>query len=196
MHGMITARLAPSADDRRAIAGRSQKLANSIAPGHPQDIRVALTALKAAFPAQQVDENTAKMEARLLMEAVSRFPAWAVSKVCEKFITGQVPRKTNFAPTIAEIVPLCEAETVEVRLEIARIERILKAEVVSEPTEDSAARAAIVERELRKFGKGWGIREEIPKEPEITPAEACMSTLGISQAEFDAIPGRKTVGVR
>lgn len=190
MHLSISARLAPSADERRALAGRHRALVRSIDAGHPQDIRTSLTALKAAFPAQQVDEQTAKMEARLLMEAVSRFPAWAVAKVCEKFITGQVPRKTNFAPTIAEVVPLCEAETMEVRLEVARIERILKAEVVQEPTADSEARAAHVEKVLKQFGKGWGIREEKPAEIRVSPQEACIETLGITREQFDAIPDR------
>jgi hypothetical protein len=134
-----------------------------MSPASARSIVGIITGMKTGLASPALDEQTADAEMTILVEALSSYPEWALSKAAMRFLKDRV-RGTNgkfrepYFPKVPELVRECEAQLTEARVEAARIERILKAEIVEVPTEaERAASFAAIDNAVKGFMEACGM---------------------------------------
>jgi hypothetical protein len=139
LKAVISSALAPSPRARQALAHRRSEIAACLRPTSERHIVGQITKMKVALASPALDEKTAQAEVRVFIEALANFPDWAISRAALRFIRDEVrepngKKRGPYFPKAPEMVRECEALLTEARVEAARIDRILNAEVVDAPS--------------------------------------------------------------
>jgi hypothetical protein len=129
----IPAALALTSEQREAIACCLEELDERLAPATEREVGARFAALLLAFPAQPLSEAAAKVRAGAYFEALAGEPAWAIGRACRRWLRAEVEgvlgaANLAFAPSPPQLRRLVEAETLPVRHQAARLEKLLRAE--------------------------------------------------------------------
>lgn len=171
-HKLISAGLAPLEHERAALEDRKRHLLASLAPPTSDEARGALAkivaALLGAFPTYGADREDAKITVSLIVRALDDVPVWSVQKAAGLYLKNL--QKTRWNPERAPTAPQIRAEaklvTLDVEVELHRLEQVLGAEIVdSETTEDERKAAVAHWNELKaQMGRSNVIAERTDEE--------------------------------
>ncbi|MDF2994479.1 MAG: hypothetical protein K0R27_116 [Xanthobacteraceae bacterium] len=147
----IPAALALTSEQRQAIACCLEELDERLAPATEREVGARFAALLLAFPAQPSSEAAAKVRAGAYFEALAGEPAWAIARACRRWLRGEVEgvlasANLAFAPSPPQLRRLVEAETLPVRHQAARLDKLLRAEPEGGAALSGERRAAMAAR--------------------------------------------------
>lgn len=123
-----------------------------------------------------------------LLDLLREFPAWAIIDGCTKITQDQhsltPPFNPNFGPSDNQVYQVVAGVVVPYRIKLTQAQALLSAPV-EQKVEDDGPRETWEEAKADLARKGFQFSEK-PKANEI--ATSVIAKLGISQAEWDAIP--------
>ena len=131
----------PTEEQRIALLERRAEIDEGLVGADDITIRERVGALKAVMASAQAGAETVAIAKQAFIAVLHRYPAWAVSEACARFLDGRVGNKV-YAPTPAEIAEVCRGLIADALTERARINAILDAEVYQAPTEAERAEVA------------------------------------------------------
>lgn len=193
-HKLISAGLAPLEHERAALEDRKRHLLASLAPPASDEARAALAktvaALLGAFPTYGADREDAKITVSLIVRALDDVPVWAVKRAAGLFLKN-LP-KTRWNPERAPTAPQIRAEaklvTLDVEVELHRLEQVLGAEIVdSETTEDERKAAVAYWNELKaQMGRSNVIVQRTDEEIAQERAEQLRANEAVERRDAEA----------
>lgn len=131
----------PTAEQRGALLDRRAEIDVGLVGADDITIRERVGALRAVMASAQAGAETVAIARQAFIAVLSRYPAWAVTEACTRFLDGRAGNKV-YAPTPAEIADVCRGLVADALTERARINAILDAEVYQAPTEAERAEVA------------------------------------------------------
>lgn len=120
---------------------RRAEIDDGLAAADDDTIKEKVGALRAVMASAQASVETLTIARQAFIAVLSRYPAWAVTEACTRFLDGRAGNKV-YAPTPAEIADVCRGLVADALTERARINAILDAEVYQAPTEAERAEVA------------------------------------------------------
>ncbi|TXN26852.1 hypothetical protein [Methylobacterium sp. WL19] len=150
----------PTAEQRGALLDRRAEIDVGLVGADDITIRERVGALRAVMASAQAGAETVAIARQAFIAVLSRYPSWAVTEACTRFLDGRAGNKV-YAPTPAEIAEVCRGLIADALTERARINAILDAEVYQAPTE--AERAEVVRRHqafVEETARAAGIRRQ------------------------------------
>lgn len=114
-----------------------------LSPACPEQIIEVVRDLFAAAPQQGVTPDVMRTRYRVFAEALSDMPAWAIREAARKWIKGEAPGNTAFAPSPGELSRLALAETLPHRALIEKLRRIQSARPLEQMTRTPETKAKI-----------------------------------------------------
>lgn len=132
----ISDRLAPCADERRSLEARRALVSRSLEPSSAGDVGELIAAMMMGFGGARLSAAEAKRTTALYVSQLSRFPLWAVKQACEEAMRSGAA----FAPSVAELAKAADQAIRAASDEIAKINRVLNANVYHEPDDSEKAR--------------------------------------------------------
>jgi len=133
----------PTAEQRGMLMERRAEIDDGLRGADEDSIREKVGALRAVMASPQASVSTLEIARQAFIAVLQRYPAWAVTEACVRFLDGRVGNKV-YAPTPAEIADVCRTLVAEPLTERARINAILDAEIYRAPSE--ADRVLVAER--------------------------------------------------
>ncbi|NEU14648.1 hypothetical protein G3T14_21425 [Methylobacterium sp. BTF04] len=131
----------PSAEHRAMLMERRAEIDDGLVGADDITIRERVGALRAVMASASAGAETVAIARQAFIAVLQRYPAWAVTEACTRFLDGRSGNKV-YAPTPAEIAEVCRTLVAEPLTERARINAILDAEVYQAPTEADRAEVA------------------------------------------------------
>lgn len=131
----------PTAEQRGALLDRRAEIDVGLVGADDIAIRERVGALRAVMASAPAGAETVAIARQAFIAVLSRYPAWAVTEACTRFLDGRAGNKV-YAPTPAEIADVCRGLVAAALTERARINAILDAEVYQAPTEAERAKVA------------------------------------------------------
>lgn len=127
----LPARLAPTDEQRQAMAVRVEQIDRWLAPSRQAAIIRAVGLVRGAMavPTGASDEVFS-----VFVEVLKPFPEPVVEDVCRKFLDGRLGNRV-YAPTPAEIAHECRLSVADALAERGRIMLVLDAEVYETPSD-------------------------------------------------------------
>ena len=173
---LISASMAPTADERRTLQARRVDLMDALAPGDGEGIKQAIRALKGGFPTYGIDAVGAAFQTEFYVKALADFPLWAVHEACARFRDGrnETPWNARECPSSAQMAHECRAIISPVQDEIRPLADVLDAEVVPDANPDAQKRLSAVlqwEQEIRPAIKNTGKPQNVQQDAEKKLAE-------------------------
>jgi hypothetical protein len=160
----IPAELAPTPNERQALAGRSRDLQGWLVPAETVRIRTMVAALLAGYPSGRAHKDNPDKVLDMFVRALQDVPGWAVAAACAAWNRGDYPGKREGyspAPSPADLRELALAESKVAREEKTKIDAIIKAEVVEEVSPEARERIAAGLKALAaRIGSGTDAEEE------------------------------------
>lgn len=153
-------------------------------------IRERVGALRAVMASASAGAETVAIARQAFIAVLQRYPAWAVTEACTRFLDGRVGNKV-YAPTPAEIADVCRILVAEPLTERARINAILDAEVYQAPSEADRAEVArrhqeFVEETARRADARRRQPADARPQPDAAEREAALRDLEARKAAIEA----------
>lgn len=124
----------PTGEQRQMLMDRRAEIDVGLVGADDITIRERVGALRAVMASAAAGAETVAIAKQAFIAVLQRYPAWAVTEACTRFLDGRVGNKV-YAPTPAEIADICRGLIAEPLTERARINAILDAEVYQAPSE-------------------------------------------------------------
>lgn len=148
---------------------RRAEIDDGLAAADDDTIKEKVGALRAVMASPQASVETLTIARQAFIAVLGRYPAWAVTEACTRFLDGRAGNKV-YAPTPAEIAEVCRGLIADALTERARINAILDAEVYQAPTEAERAEVARRHEEfVRQTARAADAR--VSAKPVPSPAE-------------------------
>jgi hypothetical protein len=136
-----SAACAPTGEQREMLLARRAELDAGLTGCDDATIRECIGMLRAVMASQQLGPDALQLARAAFIQVLGQYPSWAVKEACNRFLDGRAGNGT-YAPTPAEIAPICRTLTADALGERAQINTILDAEVYALPSEEDRKRVA------------------------------------------------------
>lgn len=160
----ISAELAPTINERQALAGRARDLQGWLVPADTVRIRTMVAALLAGYPNGVAHKDNPDRVLDMFVRGLQDVPEWAIASACAAWNRGEYPGKRegySRAPTPADLRELALGECKGARDEQTKIRAILAADVVEEVSPEARERIAKGLKDLAaRIGSGSDAEEE------------------------------------
>ncbi len=134
----IPAAAAPSAEDRQRMDRRLGAVEAWLAPAPAEIVTRGVGSLQQVLASQAIGEDGRRIARGLYIDALARYPAWAIEQVVQQYANGHLGDR-RFMPSPGdmahEVRKLIEPQVAE----RARLIRILDAEVITAPADTLSA---------------------------------------------------------
>lgn len=170
---------APTGAERSALALRATELKGALSPTVSGVVVKMISAMRQWFPTQRDADFDALL--KTYVATLSPLPEWAIAEVCRRYTDGKSGDGT-FAPTPAKMAKEIRALLVGHQEQLAKIERILNAEIAREEPPEVKARMLVGFEELRRE---IGVGGLPPEEAEAKQKERSERIKAENQARID-----------
>lgn len=161
-HFSICESQAPTGTERQVMEARRNELKDALQSGDPSKIKTEIEWLKAGFPSYGVDDMSAQVQVGIYVEALAKFPVWAVHEARCRFRDGRnvTPWRSSECPTSAQMAAECRAIVEPVRDELTPLNDVLDAQTYPEPDPGYAKRLAAVMKWEQEIRPGMAAKEQ------------------------------------
>jgi len=146
----------PNATQRASIESRIDEIEAALAPASLRDLTLAVGEMFTVYPSNlSVEANKLKIAG--FAQDLAGLPLWAVRQAASKWRRGEANGDVRFAPSVGEWRRLAEAQTLDHRMQITKLRRLLSAEPISRERPSKEARervAANIGDILAKLSEG------------------------------------------
>jgi hypothetical protein len=143
---MIPADLALSEEQRRQVEIRVHELGEAEIACDVDHTMAVVVELLEAFPAAKLSEDQARRKAKGYMTALENVPTWAVAEAGRRWLQARAgPQNYDFAPTPPRLREVADEVLSQPRAQRHVLQRLLKAQPMSEEKEDPETRRRITE---------------------------------------------------
>ena len=152
----LPATMMPNATQRASIESRIDEIEAALAPASLRDLTLAVGEMFTVYPSNlSVEANKLKIAG--FAQDLAGLPLWAVRQAASKWRRGEANGDVRFAPSVGEWRRLAEAQTLDHRMQITKLRRLLSAEPISRERPSKEARervAANIGDILAKLSEG------------------------------------------
>jgi hypothetical protein len=138
--------LALSEEQRRQVEVRVHELGEAEIACDVDHTMAVVVELLEAFPAAKLSENQARRKAKGYMTALENVPTWAVAEAGRRWLQARAgPQNYDFAPTPPRLREVADEVLIIVRAQRHDLQRLLKAQPISEEKQDPETRRRIID---------------------------------------------------